>query len=168
MKETYTNPEHTAKQVMKYVANVPIEIGSFVRRFTEKLLSQNTTSQSKSELIELGNKLKCYCRYTLDCYGIETLKNPLGLIEDLERYGYIIGDCDDLTLFANLCLSSIGYRVGCKIIEQCNDGYFSHIYPVVELNGEILPFDLCSKRDILKEPLDKEDITDYRIFIFKR
>lgn len=168
MKEKYTNPELTAKQVMYYVANVPIEIGSFIRRFTEKLLSQNTSSQSKSELIELGNKLRCYSRYTLDYFGIETLKNPLGLIEDLERYGYIVGDCDDLTLFANLCLSSIGYRVGCKIIEQRDEGYFSHIYPIVELNSEILPFDLCSKREILKEPLDKEDITNYKIFIFKR
>lgn len=167
MEELYTNPEFTARQIMKYVAQTPIEIGNFIRRFTEKLLTRNTKAQTKSDLIELGRKLKNYVRYTNDYFGVETLKNPLGIIEDLERYGYVIGDCDDITLFGNLCLSSIGYRVGCKIIEQCGEGYFSHIYSVVNLDGEILPFDLCSPKEILKEPLDKEDITDYKIFVFR-
>lgn len=168
MQESLTNPRLTALKVMEYTSTVPIEIGSFMRKFTEKLIDKTTNNQSRSELIELGRKLKNYIRYTMDYYGIETLKNPIGIIEDLERYGYLIGDCDDITLFGNLCLSSIGYRVGCKIIEQNNEGYFSHIYSVVELDGKILPFDLCSKKEVLNEPLDKEDITDYQIFMFKR
>lgn len=168
MQELYTNPEYTARKVMEYVASTPIEVGAFIRRFTERLIDFDTKSQTKSELIQLGSRLKNYIRYTLDTFGIETLKNPIGIIEDLQKYGYLIGDCDDITLFANLCLASIGYRVGAKIIEQYDEGYFSHIYSIVELNGEILPFDLCSQREILKEPLDKEDITDYRIFIFRR
>lgn len=167
MQETYTNPEITARQIMKYVSNTPIEIGNFIRRFTETLLDKSTKSKSKSELIELGRKLKNYIRYTQDYYGVETLKSPLGIIEDLSKYGYLIGDCDDITLFGNMCLSSIGYRVGCKIIEQMGEGYFSHIYSVVELDNEILPFDLCSPKQVLKEPLDTEEITDYRIFIFR-
>ena len=168
MQESLTNPRLTALKVMEYTSNVPIEIGSFMRKFTEKLIDKTTNNQSRSELIELGRKLKNYIRYTMDYYGIETLKDPIGIIEDLERYGYLIGDCDDITLFGNLCLSSIGYRVGCKIIEQNNEGYFSHIYSVVELDGKILPFDLCSKKEVLNEPLDKEDITDYQIFMFRR
>lgn len=167
MQETYTNPDITARQIMKYVATTPIEVGTFIRRFTERLLNKNIKAHTKSDLIELGKKLKNYIRYTQDYYGVETLKNPMGIIEDLSKYGYLIGDCDDITLFGNLCLSSIGYKVGCKIIEQCNDGYFSHIYSVVELNDEILPFDLCSPKEVLKEPLEKDEITDYKIFIFR-
>ena len=168
MEELYTNPEKTAGQIMKYIAQMPIDVGNFIRRFTEKLLTQNTKTHTKSDLIELGKKLKYYIRYTQDYFNVETLKSPLGIIEDLSTYGYLIGDCDDITLFANMCLSSIGYNVGCKIIEQYGEGFFSHIYSVVVLNNEILPFDLCSQKEVLKEPLDKEDITDYRIFIFKR
>jgi len=167
MQETYTNPDITARQIMKYVATTPIEVGTFIRRFTERLLNKDIKAHTKSDLIELGKKLKNYIRYTQDYYGVETLKNPMGIIEDLSKYGYLIGDCDDITLFGNLCLSSIGYKVGCKIIEQCNDGYFSHIYSVVELNDEILPFDLCSPKEVLKEPLEKDEITDYKIFIFR-
>ena len=124
MIELQTTPEITAKQIMAYVANTPLEVGAFMRKFSEKLINKNSKAQSKSELIELGTKLKNYIRYTLDYFGIETLKSPLGIIEDLSRYGYLIGDCDDITLFGNLCLTSLGYRVGCKIIEQCNEGYF--------------------------------------------
>lgn len=167
MQETYTNPDITARQIMKYVATTPIEVGTFIRRFTERLLNKDIKAHTKSDLIELGKKLKNYIRYTQDYYGVETLKNPMGIIEDLSKYGYLIGDCDDITLFGNLCLSSVGYKVGCKIIEQCNDGYFSHIYSVVELNDEILPFDLCSPKEVLKEPLEKDEITDYKIFIFR-
>ena len=167
MQETYTNPDITARQIMKYVATTPIEVGTFIRRFTERLLNKDIKAHTKSDLIELGKKLKNYIRYTQDYYGVETLKNPMGIIEDLSKYGYLVGDCDDITLFGNLCLSSIGYKVGCKIIEQCNDGYFSHIYSVVELNDEILPFDLCSPKEVLKEPLEKDEITDYKIFIFR-
>ena len=167
MQEKYTNPDITARQIMKYVATTPIEVGTFIRRFTERLLNKDIKAHTKSDLIELGKKLKNYIRYTQDYYGVETLKNPMGIIEDLSKYGYLIGDCDDITLFGNLCLSSIGYKVGCKIIEQCNDGYFSHIYSVVELNDEILPFDLCSPKEVLKEPLEKDEITDYKIFIFR-
>ncbi len=167
MQETYTNPDITARQIMKYVATTPIEVGTFIRKFTERLLNKDIKAHTKSDLIELGKRLKNYIRYTQDYYGVETLKNPMGIIEDLSKYGYLIGDCDDITLFGNLCLSSIGYKVGCKIIEQCNDGYFSHIYSVVELNDEILPFDLCSPKEVLKEPLEKDEITDYKIFIFR-
>lgn len=167
MNELYTSPEITALKVMEYVSNTSIDVGNFIRRFTEKLLDKTVKANTKSDLIELGKKLKNYVRYTQDYFGIETLKSPIGIIEDLQRYGYLVGDCDDITLFGNLCLSSIGYRVGCKIIEQCNEGYFSHIYSVVNLNGEILPFDLCSPKEVLNEPLDKEDITDYKIFIFR-
>lgn len=168
MFETTTNPEKTAQTVMSYVKNQDVYTGAFFRKLTEPFLRQDIQTQSKPELIWLGKMLRKYIRYTLDTYGIETLKSPKGIIEDINNYGYLVGDCDDITLFCNLCLFSIGYRVGCKIIEQFNEGYFSHIYSVVELNGEILPFDLCCEKDVLQEPAPLNQITNYKIFLFRR
>lgn len=168
MLETRTNPEKTALKIMDYVKNINIEEGYFFRKLTEPYCRKNIKAQTKSDLLNIEKGLRRYVRYTLDCYGIETLKNPIGIMEDIKTYGYLIGDCDDITLFCNLCLFSVGYRVGCKIIEQFNEGYYSHIYSVVEIDGEILPFDLCSENRVMSEPCPTKQITDYKIFLYER
>lgn len=168
MIEGTTNPEMTAKRIMDYVKNINIAEGIFFRKLVEPYCLKDTKAQSKLDLLEIEKGLRRYIRYTLDVYGIETLKTPVGIMNDIKKYGYLVGDCDDITLFCNLCLFSIGYRVGCKIIEQFNEGYYSHIYSVVELDGEILPFDLCSKQRVLTEPCGKEQMTDYKIFLYQR
>ena len=168
MFELRTNPEKTAIKILEYVKNINIQEGTFFRKLTEPYCRKDIKAQTKADLLEIEKGLRRYVRYTLDTYGIETLKTPIGIMEDILTYGYLIGDCDDITLFCNLCLFSVGYRVGCKIIEQFNEGYYSHIYSVVELDGEILPFDLCSDNQVLCEPCKKEQITDYKIFLFQR
>lgn len=168
MFETTTNPEKTALKIMEYVKNINIVEGTFFRKLTEPYCRKDIKAQTKADLFEIEKGLRRYVRYTLDTYGIETLKNPIGIMEDIKTYGYLVGDCDDITLFCNLCLFSVGYRVGCKIIEQFNEGYYSHIYSVVELDGEILPFDLCSPKKVMSEPCPKKQITDYKIFLYQR
>lgn len=141
----YTHPEHTAKTILRQIKNVPENQALYFRKLGEELISKNPTLKNNSiqELNYLFKQMKNLCRYTLEPEDIETLKTPLGIIRNLYNYGYLIGDCDDMTMFTGLVLYFLGYKVGTRIVKQNGENDYSHIYIVVDLDGETVPFDLC-------------------------
>lgn len=148
IKETYTNPKKTAQTIISIVNNIRPEYALFFRQIIEMLINPFFKANSKLELQDLFLKLRKYVRYTLDPDGIEYLKQPKAIIEDLQKYGYLIGDCDDITLFVILCLWSVGYKCYVKIVAVDNEPDFCHIYPVIELNNEFISFDLTVENNL--------------------
>ncbi len=162
----YTNPQHTAKTILKQIKNIPLNQAVYFRRLAENLIAKNPNIKNNTtqELSYLFNQLKSMCRYTLEPEDIETLKTPLGIIRDFYNYGYLIGDCDDMTMFCCLVLYFLGYDIGCKIVKQNGEQIFSHIYPVVKLqDGNIYAFDLCCNYGF---GVEMNNITESRIFFY--
>lgn len=161
-KELFTNPEKTARTIINLCNNISADEGLYFRELAENIINPNIKNNTIEELKYLSIRLRPMIRYTLDIDGIELLKEPIRFIEELNTRGYIIGDCDDITLFSNLVLKMIGYNCGCKIIKMDNDDYFGHIYSVVSIEGKYYPFDLSTDEPVGYE-YDK--IKEYKIFI---
>lgn len=85
----------------------------------------------------IGRFVKDKVRYVRDITGVETLHDPLMLIEQIKE-GTAQGDCDDISLLIATLLLSIGHYPYFRIIKHANSGIntYQHIYVVdYESNG---------------------------------
>lgn len=88
--------------------------------------SQNYLDESRA----IGQFVQKKVRYVRDIKGVETLHDPLTLIDQLRR-GEAQGDCDDMSLLIATLLLSIGHSPKFRIVKyRANSQGFAHIYVV--------------------------------------
>lgn len=88
--------------------------------------SQNYYDEARA----IGDYVRNKVRYVRDIQGVETLIDPVTLIDQLRR-GEAQGDCDDMSLLIAALLLSVGHSPYFRIVKYRKDapGY-SHIYVV--------------------------------------
>lgn len=105
-----------------------------VRELALRILEHyNVKSQDYvNEAFAIGDFVKNKVRYVRDINGVETLHDPLTLIDQI-RKGIAHGDCDDQSLLIASLLISIGHQPYFAIVQYHNNpnGGFNHIYVVV-------------------------------------
>ena len=83
------------------------------------------------EAYAIGDFVKKNVRYVRDINGIETVHDPVMLIDQLKR-GKAHGDCDDMSLLIATLLLSIGHQPFYRIVKYYEGmGPYQHIYVVV-------------------------------------
>lgn len=83
------------------------------------------------EAYAIGDYVKNNMRYVRDINGVETLHDPLTIIDQMKR-GQAQGDCDDMSLFIATLLLSIGHQPYFRVVRYYpGHGPFQHIYVVV-------------------------------------
>jgi hypothetical protein len=95
------------------------------------LESANVASQNYvDEALAIGRFVQKKVRYVRDIRGVETLIDPLTLIDQLRR-GQAQGDCDDMSLLIASLLLAIGHQPYFRIVKYRPEVHgFSHIYVV--------------------------------------
>src|ERR1035437_3006323 len=85
-----------------------------------------------NEALAIGAFVKNKVRYVRDINGIETVHDPLTMIDQIRR-GSAQGDCDDMALLIATLLLSIGHSPFFRIVKYNGNtnGCFQHIYVVV-------------------------------------
>ncbi len=105
-----------------------------VRELALQIVQQsNVPSQDYiKEALAIGRYVQTKMRYIRDINGIETVHDPLTMIDQLKR-GSAQGDCDDMSLLIATLLLSIGHQPYFRIVKYKNDSQagFQHIYVVV-------------------------------------
>lgn len=92
-----------------------------------KVKSQNYID----EALAIGRYVQEKVRYVRDINGIETVHDPITLIDQLKR-GEAQADCDDQALLIVSLLASIGHQPYFRIVKyRSKSGPFNHIYVVV-------------------------------------
>lgn len=84
----------------------------------------------KDEALAIGRYVKEKVRYLRDINGVETLIDPLTLIDQIVR-GEAQGDCDDMALLIATLLLAIGHEPYFRVVKYTRDSAsFNHIYVV--------------------------------------
>lgn len=121
------------------------------------LQSRNVESQDYvNEALAIGQFIQQKVRYVRDINGVETVHDPLTMIDQIKR-GTAQGDCDDMSLIIATLLLSIGHQPFFRIVkyQNGNSGGFQHIYVVVyEKNHD----DTRKKRVVLDAILKRKAI----------
>jgi len=119
-------------EIMKRVARQRSR-SPFVRELALRIIegagveSQNYLDESKAIAQYVQKKV----RYVKDIDGVETLHDPLTLIDQLKR-GQAQGDCDDMSLLVATLLLSIGHQPYFRMVKYHKNPMqgFNHIYVV--------------------------------------
>lgn len=115
--------------------------------------SQNYYDEAKA----IGDFTLKNIRYVRDINGVETVHDPVMLIDQLRR-GQAQGDCDDMALFIATLLLSIGHQPYYRIVKYYDGmGPYQHIYVVVkEQNWRQKPKRLVLDAILKRSPIGTE------------
>lgn len=96
-----------------------------------------------AELRAVSAFVRSKMRYTNE--SIETLKTPRLMVQEIQRYGKAVGDCDDSVILWMALLKSVGHRVRATVISQRRDKAATHIYAEDFINGQWVSDDTIVK-----------------------
>lgn len=117
-------------QVIHYALRDPAQT---VRHRAEKLMSPTTERNDIQEIKAIFDFVKSRFRYVHDPVGLEYVKSPEVMDQEITDTGYFTGDCDDVTSYIGALTSSVGYDTNIAIIAPIDNGTmdFKHIFPQV-------------------------------------
>ncbi len=114
----------------------------YVRHWAQRVLGQVTVNDKWGEAAAVHNFVRDNIRYTRDPRGIEFIQTPPVLLEGIKQYmdgsstSRPIGDCDDMTTLSLSLMKSIGFDTAIKVVSFKPNGKFSHVYGMVNIEGE--------------------------------
>jgi len=122
-----------------------------VRDWAKDIVSQVEVNDKFGEADVVFCFVRDNVRYTKDPFGFEYITTPPTLLEDIRlsmngKGNRPIGDCDDLTVLSLSLLKSIGFNVAIKVVSFHSNKKFSHVYGLVQIGHEWIPFD-CVRPD---------------------
>lgn len=121
----------TLKQMIK-VARIRSR-HPLVRELALRILEYyNVPSQDYyKEAQAIGEYIQKKVRYVRDIDGVETLHDPITMIDQMKR-NQAQGDCDDMSLLIATLLLSIGHKPFFRVVRYYDGvGPYQHIYVVV-------------------------------------
>lgn len=104
-----------------------------VRKVAENVINHYGTKSQNfyDECYAIGDWVKNVCPYAKDPYGIESLKDPVTMLDLIKRDEFR-GDCDDMALMISTLLLSLGHRPYlCIVRYPGKTSGFQHIYVCV-------------------------------------
>jgi hypothetical protein len=131
-----------------------------VRRMAEDIIMHYQVRDHfyLDEARAIGDFVKQNIRYIKDPDGIEMLRCPMMMINEIRTKGASLGDCDDMALLVCTLLLSIGIRPQLKVVKYSEQSKsFNHIYVIVEESNHFSrPEQLVIDAIIKHEPIGYE------------
>lgn len=118
----------------------------YVREWSKNIVAGIDVNDKKNEARAVFDFVRDCVRYTRDPLGFEYIQTPPVLLEDIRLYQQSkgerpVGDCDDMTVLSLSLLKSIGFEVAIKVVSFSNSRKFSHVYGLVKIGYDWVPFD---------------------------
>jgi transglutaminase-like putative cysteine protease len=118
----------------------------YVREWAKSIVAGVPVEDKQREAEAVFKFVQSNVRYTKDPLGWEYIQTPPVMLEDIRLYkegkgDRPIGDCDDMTVLSLSLLRSIGFPVAIKVVSYNPERKFGHVYGLVNIKGEWVPFD---------------------------
>lgn len=137
----------TDETVDKIISMVADSLTDPVVRLTAENIVRDVPERDKTAEIEKVSRfVRNRIRYTNE--GVETLKTPRFMLDEMRAKGKAVGDCDDHLMLWMAMHKVLGQKVRIKVVSQRKDGRASHIY------GEV--FNPDTKRWIADDTIKKD------------
>lgn len=118
---------------------------SSVRSFAVQNSMDNTLGKASIQV--LFANLKSHVRYVPDPVGMEYIKAPWVMVQEINSQGWTEGDCDDFTSLSYALLRTLGIPAEMAVAWYDEQPNPTHIFVLVPTkDGARLPFDLVAPR----------------------
>jgi hypothetical protein len=119
----------------------------YIRKWAERILQEASVPprDSMGEVAAIYYFVRDHFRYTHDLRDAEFIQTPPYVLSQLESGKIPMLDCDDFTIVGLSLLRSIGYNTKIRIAGYRPDKKFTHVYGMVAVKGQWIPFDAIIK-----------------------
>lgn len=94
----------------------------------------------RAELSSILDDVRRTMRYTLDPLGVETVKSPSFVLEEIRTRGKAAMDCDDATVWTAALVRSVGMQTRFRVIRD-DPREYTHVYLEALADGAWVPLD---------------------------
>lgn len=96
------------------------------------------------EIIALGRWVRSHVRYATE--GVETIQNPVEMLQEISDYGVVVGDCDDHVVLFSALAKSLAIPIRYQTLSQRRDHLMGHILiEARDQHGRWIPVELILK-----------------------
>lgn len=118
----------------------------YVREWARHVLGNVFAYDKWGEGEAIHNFVRDNVRYTRDPLGWEYVQTPPHLLEGIRQYKMKeaprpIGDCDDMTTLGLAMAKAVGFPTAIRIVSYRPDRKYQHVYGLVNVEGQWIPFD---------------------------
>lgn len=134
-------PTRTGNEMKNRVVSSGANV--YVRKWAERIIERVEPRDQFGEVDAIFRFVQSKMRYAKDPRGVEFVQSPVTLLRQIEVGDTPSGDCDDMTTLGLSLLRSIGYPGIIRITGYAHNppGVYSHVYGLVNVKGEWIPFD---------------------------
>ena len=118
----------------------------YIREWAANIVGRVEVNNKQAEASAIFHFVRDRVRYTKDPLGFEYIQTPVVLLQGIQQGDKPAGDCDDMTVLSLSLLKSIGFNVAIKIVSFKENEKFGHVYGLVQIGYEWVPFD-CVRPD---------------------
>lgn len=116
------------------------------RALAETLIRGNIINDDQmAQALALLSYVKDKITYVRDPQAWEYVKAPELILDEIEKYGRAMGDCDDHVLFYNTLLSSLGFQTKFVAVKINGSPMFNHVVSGVLVKKKWVDLDPCAK-----------------------
>lgn len=124
----FTGPADTVREMIKAIVGPRGEQSTLVRSLKDHVIREIQPKDYLSEILAIRNFVHEKCKYSNDALGVEQVQDPERLVDQINKYGKAVGDCDDIaTLMGALC-RHLGREVEIVIVGFGRRGSYSHVF----------------------------------------
>lgn len=122
----------------------------YVRRWAE-VITDSSVDTDYGKVQAIYDFLFQRTRYLKDPLDVELIRTPPVLLQLIEAGDRPAVDCDDLSVLSLSLLKSIGFPVALRATSYHPDKRFRHIYGLVKVKNQWVPFELVGHPGLGKE-----------------
>ena len=125
---TFQGAQDTVQEMIKAALGDRGERSILVRTRTDQIVAGLADKSYLSEIIAVRNYVAANVKYRNDALGVEQVKDPQRLVEEIDAWGKGVGDCDDISTLIAGMLRQLGRRTRIVIVGFTPEPNFSHVF----------------------------------------
>lgn len=116
---------------------------SYVRKWAERIVQNVPPRDQQGEVDAIFRFTQSRLRFARDPLGTEFVQSPVTILRQIEVGDLPSGDCDDHVVLGLSLAKSLGYPTVIRVTGYPHNtaGRYSHVYGMVNVKGEWIPFD---------------------------
>lgn len=129
---TITRPFHGALDTVQTMITLALgdrgERSVLVRTLKDTIVRDLTPKDYLGELLAIRNFAASRVRYSNDALGVEQVKDPQRMVEEINAYGKAVGDCDDIATVIGALTRQLGRETEFVVVGFGAPGNYSHVF----------------------------------------
>ena len=124
----FRGPDDTLRLMVELALGERGERSSMIQAMKDHVIRKLQPKDYLGEIVAVRNFAAERIRYSNDAMGVEQVKDPQRIAEEISNTGNAVGDCDDIATFIGALCRQLGREVEFVVVGFGRPGMYSHVF----------------------------------------